>query len=257
RPVRAKILIPQTTPGGHRPPDRESGHLLQVFCESRRRVRAGVVVQHSDWPRTGRAGFCSLAPACHRARNPGRSGHCRVARRNHCGRTSDCSEIQTRRPSERPILKSTVHSSVTQLRPRPAVDSQSYKKERAPRWNYARDTAAFARPEQAHRFPDPRTKMLLRTSLVALPLLHPTPQRDPAPLTRVRSARPTVWPRTHSLALHTKQSVARPYARRRERPSHGNLSNLVAPDPWRSVVDTRRNRPRRNRRIDSANARRA
>src|SRR5262249_46444890 len=153
--------------------------------------------------------------------------------------------------------KSPVHSSATQLRPRPALGSQSYKKERAPRWKYARGTAAFAHPKQAHRCPDHRTKMLLRTSLAAFLLLNPTSWRTPPPPTRVRSARRTAWPRTHSLALHTKQSVARPYARRHGRRSLGNPSNLVAPGLWTSVAHTRRNRLLRNRRIRPSNARRA
>src|SRR5580692_3900723 len=189
----------------HRRRDRESVRLLRVSCESRRRARASVAIQHNDWPRTGHEGLCTLAPACRKARNPGRSEHYREARRNHCGRTSDCSDSQTHRLSEHPILKSSVHSSATLLRPRPALDSQSDKKERDPHWNYAHGTVAFVHPEQARMCPDHRTRMLPRTSPEALLPLDPISRRDPLPPTNAPSARLTAWPRTHSLALHTTQ----------------------------------------------------
>src|SRR5579862_778471 len=251
------MLIPKTTPEEHRRPDRESGRLLQVSCESRRRVREGVVIQHNDWPRTSHAGFCMFAPACHNMKNRGRSGHYREAKRNHCGRTLGCSDSRTHQQSERPILKRTVHSSATLLRSRPALGSQSDKKVRVPRWMYAPGTAAFAHPKQARTCPDHRTKMLLQTSLEVHLLLNPTSPRDPVPPTSVRSARRTAWPRTHSLELHTTQSAAQPYARRHGRWSRENPSNLVARGPWKIVVDTPRNRLCRNRRIRPSNARRA
>ena len=102
--------IPQTTPGAHRQLDKEWGRFLRVFCESRRRVPAGVVIQYGDWPRTFHAGFYMLARACHRARNPGRSAHYREARQNRYGRTLGCSEILMNQPFECPSRKTFVHS---------------------------------------------------------------------------------------------------------------------------------------------------